>query len=302
LHNYSLKKKKNRFIKYIHYKHSALIKKEIFRFKADLIILGSYKFCIKKIFNKNDNIFYWLEKPELNTVVKKILKKLYYFLKFKRINKVFTVGSESLSYFRKFNLKKIINMPYAINLDHYQKKNYKNNKGKINFLYIGQLIERKGVIEMIDAFKKINKNLNCQLNIVGEGVLKEKLINLNKKNSRINFLNFMSQKKLIKFMYKNDILILPSKFDGWGVVVNQAFAAGMPVIGSKNAGAVNDYVVNNRNGLIINDISKYSIYSKIKFYIDNPYKIIKHGKYARKKIEKSLLNIKNSIKSIDKAF
>jgi glycosyltransferase involved in cell wall biosynthesis len=54
---------------------------------------------------------------------------------------------------------------------------------------------------------------------------------------------------LPEYFGRSDVFVIPSRHDGWGVVVNQALAAGLPVITSNAVGAGVDLVENGANGL-----------------------------------------------------
>jgi glycosyltransferase involved in cell wall biosynthesis len=75
-----------------------------------------------------------------------------------------------------------------------------------------------------------------------------KLIPANLSN-RIHFLGFKQPAALPPIFAAADIFVLPSRHDGWGVVVNEALGAGLPIIVSDRVGA-RDLVDDGRNGLI----------------------------------------------------
>jgi glycosyltransferase involved in cell wall biosynthesis len=57
----------------------------------------------------------------------------------------------------------------------------------------------------------------------------------------------------------NDVLICPSRYDGWGMVVVEAMEAGMPVISSKNTTSAIDLINNFNNGILLLCITARSI-------------------------------------------
>ena len=65
---------------------------------------------------------------------------------------------------------------------------------------------------------------------------------------RIDFKGFQAPESLPAFFAEADIFVLPSRYDGWGVVVNQALGAGLPVICSDAVGAAEDLVEEGGNG------------------------------------------------------
>ena len=67
--------------------------------------------------------------------------------------------------------------------------------------------------------------------------------------ARIEYAGFQPPEELPRLFARADVFILPSRYDGWGVVVNQAIGAGLPVICSDAAGAGHDLVEPGVNGL-----------------------------------------------------
>ena len=188
------------------------------------------------------------------------------------------VGKIATKYYSKFN-NNVINFPYSIEIKKRNKKFFKNNK--INFLYVGQLVKRKNVINLVKAFSKI-KNEKIVLRLVGEGESKKIIKKFIAKDKRIKIIRFQNGKGLVKYFNESDVFILPSSYDGWGVVVTEAMSFKNAIISTKNSGVANDLISNKKNGLLINPTEE-SIYKAIKFYIQNKNFIKKHGLINSKK-------------------
>lgn len=126
------------------------------------------------------------------------------------------------------------------------------------FLYVGQLIKRKNLIRLIDAFKGLSNE--SSLVIVGDGPLKKVLIDKIKIESipNIYFLGPRNRNELPEMYNLADVFILPSFQEVWGLVVNEAMACSLPVIVSKEAGASGDLVYEGENGYIFdsNNVSQ----------------------------------------------
>jgi glycosyltransferase involved in cell wall biosynthesis len=105
----------------------------------------------------------------------------------------------------------------------------------INAIYVGSMIKRKGVDLVIDALADINsKQKIYQLDIYGPGSFKW----LPRHEAHgVTFKGILPQDQVQKTIAKYDLLILPSRHDGWGVVVNEALLQGVPVLVSDEAGA-----------------------------------------------------------------
>ncbi len=275
-------------------------------FKPDLVIIGGYRLKyslqIVRFLKKNQiKFFYWLENLNKNNSIKYNIVKFLIGNRISKSNGVLAVGEVAKKFYKKFN-KNVINLPYSIKVKSRIKKNfYKNNK--INFLFVGQLIERKGLNYIFNVFESLSaeEKSKITLRIVGEGNLKNKLIKFMEKNSYVEYYGFLQGKKLEKIYSVSDILVFPSIFDGWGVVPMEAMDQSLSIILSKNAG-VSELVNHKKNGYIIQPNEK-SLLKIIKTCIKKP-KIIKfQGKRNQKLIADSICNSKKSANYlIKKAF
>lgn len=126
----------------------------------------------------------------------------------------------------------------------------------IKCVYIGRLGTVKGIDILIRAITSL-PDLQIELHIYGiiqskaeEGYLKE-LIRLTKNDSRIVFKNAITNDEIIPLLKNYDVLVVPSQWLETGpLVVLEAFAAGVPVIGS-NLGGIAELVEGEVNGLLV---------------------------------------------------
>ncbi|UKA62107.1 glycosyltransferase family 4 protein [Arthrobacter sp. FW306-04-A] len=110
--------------------------------------------------------------------------------------------------------------------------------GGHRYLYVGQLIPRKRVDAIIDAFSRIAGTAD-ELTIVGSGQLNDELTSLAKsRGTSIRFLPYIDNRLLPQLMAKHHTLVLASADEVWGMVVNEALAAGLHVVVSDNCGVV----------------------------------------------------------------
>jgi glycosyltransferase involved in cell wall biosynthesis len=79
--------------------------------------------------------------------------------------------------------------------------------------------------------------------ILGDGDLKNELQKLAKPDLKINFIGFVEPNNLPYYYKNSDIFLFTSRYDGWGVVINESMAAGLPIIVTKNCGA-SEYIDN----------------------------------------------------------
>ena len=164
------------------------------------------------------------------------------------------VGDAAKSeYSRRFPNTRHFCIPYYCDLSAFQATPVHVEDGApFTFLFCGQMIRRKGVDVLLVAFDRlVAKGVDAQLVLVGrEADLPEFLTQVSPATlARIRYEGFQPPERLPGFFSRADAFILPSSHDGWGVVVNQALGAGLPVITSDAAGAGLDLVEDGVNGL-----------------------------------------------------
>jgi len=110
------------------------------------------------------------------------------------------------------------------------------------YLFVGQLIKRKGVRQFLEAWKVVGAVQSAEMSavIVGDGDERDDLEDLvrraNLKNVR--FVGRQTPDRLATFYAAADVFVFPSLEDVWGLVVNEAMCFGLPILGSRYAGSV----------------------------------------------------------------
>lgn len=127
-----------------------------------------------------------------------------------------------------------------------------------NFLFVGQIIPRKGIDILINAFKLYQKAGGTYgLTIVGSTDEKEdKAILSIEEFQSIQLLSFAQPDKIADLMNWHRVLITPSRFDHWATVVCEAAACGCLLVASKQVGASNDIIKNGINGFVFDALKK----------------------------------------------
>lgn len=206
----------------------------------------------------------------------------------------------------------------TIDVDFFQKEveKWKEQKSKIKkqlgiktaktVLYVGQLIERKGVKYLIEGFGKFKKEFkDVSLLIAGYGPQENGLKKLakRKKISDVIFPGGVDWKESPKFYAISDVFVLPSLEEVWGLVINEAMAAGLPVIGTSVAGASADLIKQGENGFIIKSASVMEVYQALKKILTSEQERERMSKISLKLIKnftymRAIEGIKDSIKFI----
>ena len=151
------------------------------------------------------------------------------------------------------------------------KRKYQVNS-KDTLLFIGRLVEKKGVFYLIEAMKKIvSENSDTELIVCGDGPLREELEVSVKRNNLENFVRFVGYVNGIKkreYLFLSEILIVPSivtesgDTEGLPVVILEGLAAGIPIIAS-NVGGISDVIKHNENGFLVKEKNPKGIAEKV---------------------------------------
>jgi glycosyltransferase involved in cell wall biosynthesis len=193
----------------------------------------------------------------------------------------------SEDYRERFPEPRHFSIPYYCNLNPFicaptRRRERVQTSKEVLFLLCGQMIARKGVDLLLSAFSRLE---NARLLLVGrEAELPALLATLPESvRARITYAGFQTPENLPRFFAEADVFVLPSRYDGWGVVVNQALGAGLPIICSDRVGAGDELVEPEVNGLRFRSGDADSLLKKMRRFIEAPELITKWGEASRKK-------------------
>lgn len=256
--------------------------KILFNYRPDIIITSGYDclaywqaFFYSKLFRKK--YILWNESTLLSSgSTSGIIGKL------KRImitgaDRYIACGKKAKEYLEYFGAdpKKIYIGLNTVDTNYFQKSvsDYQNSQGfnkeskkfpNLLFLYVGQLIKRKGLNKVLEALRILNDS-EIGLLIIGSGSEERALKRFCQENKvpNIYFEGFKQKDELPKYYALSDVFILPSFREVWGLVVNEALASGLYVLCSKYAGAAYD-LINDGNGKIFDPHNTNEIVECIK--------------------------------------
>ena len=174
---------------------------------------------------------------------------------------------------------KITVVPYGVDGYNFpQKSEYNFVNGKLNIVFVGQMIQRKGLYYLLEAVKKLNSR-NINLTIIGRGSIDQNLLNNYTAQANINVKINLSHADLVKEIHKNDVLIFPSLVEGFGQVILEAMSAGLPVICTPNT-AGRDLFVTGDEGIIIPIRNLEILMDKIEWCMRNKKLLAEMGNIA----------------------
>ena len=254
---------------------------------------GKYMNCIKKKCNKGSTL-------------KSIIGALegYYY----RVKKIYTKKIDFIITPSKFYKTKLIedgipkNKIEAIH-NFVELKDYNLETIDEGYaLYFGRLSKEKGILNLINAFSKLENGI---LYIAGEGPEKEnieKIVKDNNLNNRVKLLGFLNSDQMKETIRKCKFVIVPSIwYENCPYSVMETLAIGKPVIGA-NIGGIPELVKDNRSGLVYKYDDIDDLANKMKVLFEDEKLVEEYGKnakedtiklYGKEVYYKELINIYN---------
>lgn len=231
---------------------------------------------------RSDSNIYLQEKPSLLTQ----LRTLLVFPIVKSASAFLCVGTANRQFWKSLGAseQKLFDAPFAIDRSQFETAAQQRSECDTpRFLYVGRLIPRKGVDELIEAFNHIAAKGDATLTIVGDGPEKRVLMQMQtEKAARLTtWVGRIENHRVCEFMAAADVLVLPSKYEPWGLVVNEAMAAGLPVIASRKVGAAVDLIRTGVTGLMLDNAHHAELIEAMRFFCDNPIRCSELGQNAR---------------------
>jgi glycosyltransferase involved in cell wall biosynthesis len=153
-------------------------------------------------------------------------------------------------------------------------------------IFIGRFSPLKGIHYLLQAWKELkskNQLKNAQLVFVGENRFPQKWLE-ERYSGLYQHIPSVSHFSLNQYYSQASILVLPSLIDGFGLVVVEAMACGIPVIITANTGA-SDIITNGVEGFIIPIRDVEALKDKLEWCYSHPQELAEMGRAARRKAE-----------------
>ena len=155
------------------------------------------------------------------------------------------------------------------------------NKDYSIILFVGNPIERKNIDVLIKAFEEVECKKSILI-ITGYGDF-SKYCNLVEKldmQKRVIFTGEVSNIDLQKLYNICDLFVLPSKLEGFGIVLVEAMAAGKPIVAT-NVGGISEVVEDKRNGILVEPNNVKELTQARQYFLENPAIARKIGSYNK---------------------
>lgn len=193
---------------------------------------------------------------------KEVLKRLL----FSGDVKFLTPGPDADSYLARYGVEpdRIWRLEHAVRHGHlssarrlrasrYSERDAQGLHGFV-FLYLGRIWWQKGIWTLLDAFERLAvAGRDVSLLVVGDGADREPFVQAvaDRRIPGVAVRDFVQQPALPEVFALADALVFPTRGDPYGLVVDEAMAAGLPVISSTNAGEIATRIIPGSTGLLV---------------------------------------------------
>lgn len=285
----TIKIKRKLDYKYIHI--SLDLEKKLKFISPDLVIIAEYnpnsiraaKWCIKNnikyiswtdgTYNSESNINYLQKKSR-----KYIVRNANSFIasSTRAMENQILYGAEK---------EKITISPLTVNINNFlYKKSNVVKADTVKLLFVGRLVEAKGIEFLINTLSKLNRE-DFELNIIGEGYL---LDDLNKQVQSLNLQNkvifrgYLEGEPLFNYYKQSNVFILPSLSEPYGLVVLEAMCNSLAIICSEFVDSHPDLISEGINGLVFNPLDEKNFKKTLEYLLNNKTLIEQMGNESYK--------------------
>jgi glycosyltransferase involved in cell wall biosynthesis len=201
-------------------------------------------------------------------LVKRLIKSIAYPMFLRQFDMFLPTGCRAAVYLRHYCIPdaRIRIVPYCIDIEvfrlgakearlrrHQIRADWGVRTDELVVLFVGKLIGLKRIGDLLEAAGLlVQSHRAIRVIIVGAGTLEAQLrrqaLDM---RVRATFVGFVNQSRLAEFYVGADLLVLPSESETWGLVVNEAFACGLPAIVSDKVGCAPDMIRADLTGRVV---------------------------------------------------
>lgn len=166
-------------------------------------------------------------------------------------------------------------VPYGVDVGKFRARTVApSTSGPLKVAFVGSVIQRKGISYLLDAVSKLGSK-SVKLTFYTRGFVDQSLLATYQKDA-VNVEVGKSDAEVVAALQASDLFILPSLAEGFGHVIAEAMAVGLPVVASENTMA-RDVVTNGLEGFVIPIRSVEAIQDRLEWAIENRDQLFEMG-------------------------
>jgi glycosyltransferase involved in cell wall biosynthesis len=154
------------------------------------------------------------------------------------------------------------------------------------FTQVGELCHRKGVDVLLQAFALVSRrHPDARLDLIGDGAQSaeyQKLASQLQIADAVRFMGAVPAPEVAGYLQRADVLVLASRFDGWGVVLNEGASLGKALIATDATGAADHLIRDGENGFRVPAGDPTALQEALARYCEDPALAKAHGTVSSK--------------------
>jgi glycosyltransferase involved in cell wall biosynthesis len=175
------------------------------------------------------------------------------------------IGTRSREFYQRYGIRgdRLFLSPYAVDNESFRLAAVRNRPSRRELrqsmglspdipvvLSVAKMTERKRPLDLFEAMGKIRTP--SALVFVGDGPLRGAVLERAASQGRrhVHCVGFQTQEHIPRFYSVADLFVLPSEFEPWGLVINEAMCFGLPVVTTQAVTAAVDLVIPGENGFL----------------------------------------------------
>src|SRR5262249_6706380 len=228
---------------------------------AALIAMAAARWAGLPVFARGETHL-GLSRGSLKRLARRPLMRVFY----QRLSGALAIGSANAAFYRAMGVpeERIFSMPYTVDnarftegsrLSDVQRKKVRAELGVADIdpivLYAAKLQARKHPDDLLRAARRLqNRGIRFHVVMVGSGEMAAELVNLSTRLGleNMHFHGFANQSVLPQIYGAADVFVLPSENEPWGLAVNEAMCAGLPIVAAAEIGCAADLIRPGVNG------------------------------------------------------
>jgi len=233
--------------------------------------------------------------------VKSLLRNAYLWWFYRQVDAFCYIGQDAREHLSGLRIEpsRMFFSPYCVDSEYFEAQRDAHSKevcrrelgirpGQTVFLFSGKMISRKQPQLLAELASRLANDDRFVLIMLGDGPLlsemRQRLAPL-VENNRVLLPGFVNQTGLAKYFRASDAFILPSQFDTWGVVVNEAMHFGLPCFISEAVGCGRDLVESGCTGEVFTHGDINHLEAMVKRNLDAPDELQRMGESALARIQ-----------------
>ena len=252
------------------------------RFQADVVLSAEMGFrtllaLLYRKLHPHTRLLIWAEISESSEQGRGISRHLLRRFFARRADAFIVFGNSGARYVKTFQVpaSKIFKIPYATDVDRFGRNPLTRTQQQARrWLFVGQLIERKGLLPFLNVLVRwMSAHPACAIEFVvaGDGPLRDDLQRfVRPANLKLELVGNVSYAEMPRLYADSGVFIFPTLADTWGLVVNEAMASGLPVLGSVYSQAVEMLVSEGENGWTFRPDNAEQTYQAIHRCLNTP--------------------------------